>query len=142
MIRPMIVLWIFLMLFVVGVNAQKSQVCIREMCFDVRVSETPESRQKGLMEEPSLLEDEGMLFIFEEQDFHSFWMKNTLLSLDILWIDERQRIVEIQKSVPACYRNPCPIYRPRVKAKYVLEILSGSVQAHHFQIGDDVDLFI
>jgi uncharacterized membrane protein (UPF0127 family) len=65
-----------------------------------------------------------MLFVFETSDIYNFWMKNTLIPLDILRIDKRLRVVRILTAQP-CKENPCTIYTPEIPAKYVLEINAG-----------------
>lgn len=71
-----------------------------------------------------LAEDAGMLFVFERmRPFRSFWMKNTLIPLDMIWIDDSQRIVHIEEDVPPCEVENCPTYSPgATESSYVLEI--------------------
>lgn len=73
-----------------------------------------------------LEENQGMLFVFEEENIYPFWMKNTLIPLDILWINSQKEIVFIYKNAQPCFYEPCPLINPRVKARYVLEIRGGS----------------
>ena len=72
-------------------------------------------------------ENEGMLFIFEKSGIYPFWMKNTLIPLDIIWLDENQNIVFIKKNALPCKEDPCPSINPNKTARYVLEINSGLV---------------
>jgi len=80
-----------------------------------------------------------MLFIFPEEGEYGFWMKNTLISLDIIWIDENQKIVHIEKAEP-CTEEPCKVYRPTADAIYVLEINSGLTDKLNISIADEVVL--
>ncbi len=112
-------------------------VKIGEQSWSVEVAKTQEQRQQGLMLRESLSEGNGMLFIFEEIDFHSFWMKNTLIPLDVIWISENMKVVDIQTLTP-CEAEECPSFVPSVKAKYVLEVNAGIFEG---EIGDDL-LFI
>ena len=82
--------------------------------------------------------DEGMLFIFPNSDFHSFWMKNCLVSLDIIWLSEELTIVHLEQQVPACRKDPCPGYPSMSKARYVLEIASGGAKKHGLQVGEKI----
>ena len=95
---------------------------------------------------PQLAPDQGMLFIFPQVDRHAIWMKNVLMALDILWLDEQRQIVHIEKNVPPCKRTPCPIYRPTTPARYVIELSTGTANAHQLRSGiilafrlDDLD---
>jgi uncharacterized protein len=103
----------------------------------VEIADSAETRSIGLMNRDELAEYSGMLFIFEKEQPLSFWMKNTLIPLDIYYIDENWRIVDIQYMTP-CSSDPCPSYPSAAPAKYALEInggLSGSIGA---TIGDVV----
>jgi hypothetical protein len=71
-----------------------------------------------------------MLFLFEERGLHSFWMKNTLISLDILWLDSRGTIVSIAHGIPPCIDEPCPHYSPDAEACAVVEVMSGFAKQH------------
>lgn len=101
-----------------------SQICIEENCFSVELAETLKERQTGLMNREFLAENEGMLFIFPEEGDYGFWMKNTLIPLDIIWINRDLEIVNIITAEP-CQQEECPIYNPGKEALYVLEINGG-----------------
>jgi uncharacterized membrane protein (UPF0127 family) len=74
----------------------------------------------------SLAEDGGMVFVFDEEGNHSFWMKNTLIPLDMLWIGEDKKIIHIEHNVPPCKADPCPAYGPNAtSARYVVELNAG-----------------
>lgn len=102
---------------------------------------TDETRAQGLMYRKSLPENAGMLFLFPYLDQHSFWMKNTLIPLDMIWINDRKEIVYYVTAVP-CKKDPCDSYVPMQKAQYVLEVNSGFASKHHLKIGDKVDFSI
>jgi uncharacterized protein len=91
-------------------------------------SDTPQKRARGLMFREQLAPDAGMLFRFEDAGEWSFWMKNTKIALDILWIGPDKRIVYIEENVPPCRQDPCPEYKPSAEALYVLELPAGSVK--------------
>lgn len=103
---------------------------------------TDEQRQQGLMYRQGMKEDQGMLFIFEVEDFYSFWMKNMLFSLDLLWLDSNRQIVHIEENIPPCASDPCPSYEPARPARYVLELVSGSVKKHGLKLGDRLDFLL
>ncbi len=75
--------------------------------------------------------DRGMLFLFPEAGYWTFWMKNTKMSLDILWLDPHGKIVHREDHVPICTRtdNLCPRYRPTTMATQVLELRAGQAEA-------------
>jgi len=100
------------------------------------IVDTPQAVERGLMFRESLGPNEGMLFIFEKTGFYPFWMKNTLIPLDIIWIDEQWRIVSIAESVPPCHADPCPTYPPAGDARYVVEASAGFAKAHGVRRGD------
>jgi uncharacterized membrane protein (UPF0127 family) len=104
----------------------------------VEIADTPELRERGLMFRERLAPNEGMVFIFEETGFHPFWMKNTLIPLDMIWVDEHRRIVSIAHSVPPCQADPCPNYSPRTDARYVVEVVSGFARQHNLKEGDQL----
>lgn len=95
---------------------------------------TPPERERGLMFRERLEPDQGMLFVFEEEDLYSFWMKNTLIPLDIIWLNSHRQIVHIEKNVPPCTHDPCPGYMPRQPALYVLELKAGQAEANNLQL--------
>lgn len=82
-------------------------------------------RAMGLMFRPSLPEDRGMLFVFDELERHGIWMKNCRFPIDIIWLDENHKVVHVEAAVPPCKAEPCPTYQPMQKALYVLELNAG-----------------
>jgi uncharacterized membrane protein (UPF0127 family) len=106
----------------------------------VEVVADPETRALGLMHRPSLRPDRGMLFIFPNVDTHSFWMKDTLIPLDMIWIDASSRVVDVKANVPPCTADPCPSYPPAGAAKYVLELAGGQAAPHRVVPGAHLEL--
>ncbi|RMF92897.1 MAG: DUF192 domain-containing protein [Nitrospinota bacterium] len=108
--------------------------------FWVEVVSTPEERARGLGYRDSLPLDQGMLFLFEEPDYHAFWMRGMRFPLDILWIREGV-VVHIEENIPppSPLHLRLPTYRPAEKADSVLEINAGLVQKYGLQLGDTVD---
>jgi len=93
----------------------------------VELADTDEKRARGLMFREQLARERGMLFIFSEPGQWSFWMKNTKVSLDILWLDQKKKIVDLAENIPGCVGEPCLQYQPAHEATYVLEVPAGSV---------------
>ena len=106
--------------------------------FRLEIAATPEQQARGYMFRKRVGRDEGMLFVFPASDFHSFWMKNCLISLDIIWISEDWSIVHLEQQVPACRKDPCPSYPSMSKARYVLEIASGGARKHGLRVGETI----
>ena len=102
-----------------------SKVCFNENCFNVEIADTPEKYGQGLMNREHLNPNSGMLFLFDTESKYYFWMKNTLISLDIIWLDKNKKVVFIKHSAESCKADPCETFGPNEKAKYVLEINSG-----------------
>lgn len=112
--------------------------------FSVRaeLAVTDEERQLGLMFRKKIFPDQGMLFVFEEQGYHSFWMRNVNFPLDILWLDEGKRIVHMECNVPPCKQTPCPSYSPHLPATYVLELKVGSVDENGLKLYDRLEFIL
>jgi uncharacterized protein len=103
---------------------------------------TDDERARGLMFRERVEADQGMLFVFEEEGLHAFWMKNTLVPLDILWLGRDRRIVHIAAEVPPCKADPCPSYGPDVPAAYVLELRAGEASVHGLKPGDRLEFIL
>ena len=98
----------------------------------VEVPKTPQERAQGLMGRRHLGENEGMLFIFETEDYHSFWMKNTLIPLSIAFIDREGKVVRIVDMEPLSLESHPP---PR-PILYALEMKKGWFSTNGIQVGD------
>jgi len=132
-----------LVLVVMGLTGcarnQVPRVCFPEGCFQVEVVQTEEELQRGLMFRESLDPGHGMLFVFPSERRHSFWMKNTLIPLDMVWMDYARRVVHIEEHVMPCEEDPCAAYTPSGAALYVLEVNAGETERYHIQPGDRAD---
>ena len=115
-------------------------VCFKNNCFKVRLAATQEEQEKGLMFTKELKPDEGMLFIFSKEGEYSFWMKNTLIPLDIIWIDKNKEVVFISENTQPCQKDPCDSVSPNKKAQYVLEVKSGTSNNIGLVVGDKIDI--
>ena len=115
-------------------NPQK--ICFKNTCVLLEIADSELSRAKGLMFRKKLPEKSGMLFIYPAEDIYRFWMKNTLILLDIIWLDKDLKVVYIKSFVPPCNSSDCPSYNPEVKAQYVLEVNAGFSDFHQIKIND------
>ncbi len=98
------------------------------------VANTPWERERGLAGATFLNDKNGMLFEFDDADYHGIWMKNMDKSIDIIWIDEKNRVVTIKENVsPDTYPA---VFKPDAPAKYVLEVLGGYSKMNNIKLGD------
>ena len=104
----------------------------------VEIANDDELRAQGLMYRDHLPPDAGMLFLFPEDGEYPFWMKNTRIPLDIIWIDTNKRVAHVKFDVPPCRADPCPSYPPNARARYVLEVAGGVSRQHGLKAGDVV----
>jgi uncharacterized membrane protein (UPF0127 family) len=128
-------LFILLLLWIPVANSQnvlKIPLYIHHKEIWVEVAKTPEERNRGLMGRKYLGQDEGMLFIFEGEDYHSFWMKNTLIPLSIAFIDRDGRIVWMTDMKPLTLDSHVP---PR-PILYALEMNKGWFSKNGIKAGD------
>ena len=123
-------------------SSHTNQVCFDKECFAVEIVADRESISKGLMHRESLSEKTGMLFAFPKPGVHHFWMKNTLIPLDIIWIDSTRHIIHIEHNVPPCTKDPCPSYGIEKVSAYVLEINAGEVKKLDLKVGDKANFDI
>lgn len=102
---------------------------------DIEIADTPDTRTQGLMWRRTMEEKQGMLFIMEENEPQSFWMLNTYLSLDIIYVNEDQEIVSIQANTTPQSTQSVPSGAP---AKYVVEVVAGFCERFGLQVGDRI----
>ena len=126
---------------VVVVNQNLSNsVCVKGNCFSVELATTDAQREKGLMFRTELDKNKGMIFIFDSDGIYPFWMKNTLIPLDIIWIGSNNKIIFIGKNIQPCKTAICQVITPSASAKYVLEINAGISKEISLEIGDDMTI--
>jgi uncharacterized membrane protein (UPF0127 family) len=102
----------------------------------IEIADDEDLRAQGLMFRDHLTSGAGMLFFFPTEGEYPFWMKNTRIPLDIIWIDANRRIAHVKHEVPPCHVPDCPSYPPNAMAKYVLEIAGGEAMKHGLKAGD------
>ena len=117
----------------------RAEVIIGSSKFYVEVASDDLARSKGLMFRESLEKERGMLFVYNDSEIRSFWMKNTLIPLDMLFIDEKGQIKKIRSAVP-CETSVCESYGSEVPAKYVLEIRGGLAEEKGIKEGDRAEI--
>jgi uncharacterized membrane protein (UPF0127 family) len=108
----------------------------------VEVAATEAERAKGLMNRSFLPVDQGMLFIFQREDVRSFWMWNTLIPLDMIFVSADKKIVYIRDNVQPCLTNDCPSYSSMYPAKYVVEVNGGFCKQNQIYEGQYIEINI
>lgn len=119
-----------------GVLAREGEVRFGKDVFVVEFARTPKERQKGLMGRESLGDREGLLFVFEDDAPRTFWMKNTLLPLDMIFLDREGVVVHLEENAQPCRKDPCQLYTSPVPARFVLEVKGGVARAVGIHVGD------
>lgn len=115
---------------------QTVSVTLRNSRFSAELATTEAAREHGLMARRRLSEGHAMLFAFPDSAPRGFWMKNTLIALDILYFDQDHQLVSTQHDVPPCTADPCPIYPSEGPAQYVLELPAGTARKIGTRRGD------
>jgi len=136
-----VILLILLILYFVTARGPAKKITITnpdgsEVSVSVEIANSTATRMKGLMGRKSLGGDEGMLFVFDRPSIYSFWMVNTTIPLDGVFIAENGTVVDIIEMAPCGWNiTDCPHYIPKAPAKYVLEVNRGFCAEHGIQTG-------
>jgi uncharacterized protein len=107
------------------------------LVLQVEIPRTPAERLRGLMWRRSLRARSGMVFVYAKDVRGGFWMKNTLIPLDIAFYDARGTIRRILTMTP-CRSEPCHVYKPGVSYRAALEVNAGSFRRWNVEVGDRV----
>jgi len=119
-----------------GLITRRPQVAIGDHVFKVEIASTNTQRRLGLGGRDSLANDSGMLFVFDQNFYHSFWMKDMRFNLDIIWINEDMEIVHIERNLsPDTYPQS---FTSTLPARYVLELNGGSYLKYSIHLGQTV----
>jgi uncharacterized protein len=107
----------------------------------VELAKTDAEREYGLMERTNLPQGRGMLFIHDRDGQYAYWMYHCKIGLDIVWMDNAHRIVELSPNTPPCLgkSSTCASYGGHATSLYVLELPVGSIKAHGLQVGQTVN---
>lgn len=131
-----IIIIILLWILIISSIDKEKKVCFNEDCFKVKIADSENERETGLMFKEDISKNEGMLFIFNKEGNYSFWMKNTLVPLDIIWLDKNKSVVYIKENIPPCETGICENYYPDKEAIYVLELNAGQITEKNISIGN------
>jgi uncharacterized membrane protein (UPF0127 family) len=129
------------LIFLIACTHKAPQVEIGDAVVSVELAITAEEQAKGLMHRESMDENAGMLFVFTKEKIPGFWMKNTLIPLDMIFIGSDNKVKEILVAEP-CKKEPCVGYKPKEKVMYVLEVNKGFTERHNVSIGDEIKISI
>jgi len=105
-----------------------------EVSLLLEVADTPEAQTSGLMHRQNLEENNGMLFVFDIQDYRTFWMKDTYIPLDIAFLDENKQIVDIHANAEP--ENTQKLYTSSKPSKFAVETNGGWFEKHEIEVGD------
>ena len=122
-------------------NGKSDMLCWNdEDCITIELMNTPFSREKGLMNRPSLEEDTGALFVYDEFEIQGMWMQNMVFPLDIIWMNNTGHITGIVEEAPPCSVKPCKVYYSPGPVGYAVEVNAGYSKKHNLSVGDNVEL--
>ncbi len=119
-------------------NTKITNVVIGGRKFSLEIANTPTKREKGLSDRNLIGSRQGMLFVFDKPSYQCFWMKNMRFNLDILWLDNANKLSYVQHNLsPASYpTNFCP----GSPGLYVIEVNGGTTERLNLHIGDTIKL--
>lgn len=125
-----------------GCDAGEPYVMVEGERFSLEIADDNAERAQGLMFREDMPRDHGMLFIFPNERMRSFWMKNTRIPLDIIYLDRNLKVVSISADTPPCRSRTgrCPSYPSEGPAQYVLEINAGRAAELGLEPGDRIDV--
>ncbi|MDO8443513.1 MAG: DUF192 domain-containing protein [Candidatus Azambacteria bacterium] len=125
-------------------NADKNSItiftAIRPIKIQVEFAQTAQELETGLMNRDSLETNSGMFFVFPDEKPRNFWMKDTLIPLDMIFISKNGRVNEITTQEPCPEIGACPIYESKSPARYVLEINAGQAEKWNMSAGDIIEI--
>lgn len=111
---------------------------INDTGIDIIVADTPREREQGLSGYTSLKKDTGLLMIFEEADYHGIWMKEMYFPIDVIWIGDDMKVIDITESLkPETFPA---VFEPKTPARMVLEVNAAFAASNGIQVGDTVRL--
>lgn len=145
--RGRLLSWAFCLALLAGTAMVQAALPVQRMAldlagasFDVEYVAEPDSRRQGLMGRKSLPPRTGMLFDFPEGTRPAIWMRNMVISLDLLYIDGNGEIAQIFRGVPPCRAMPCEIYHATQPLRFVLEVPAGTADSLGLAVGQVLSL--
>ena len=114
-------------------------VLFKQTSFMAEVAATDQEKAKGLMYRQALAKDRCMFFVYGEEGYHSIWMKNCLIALDVAWVDADGKVLEIVEHAPPCSPmrgDDCPTYGGTQPSRYFIEFAAGTFKRLGLKKGD------
>ncbi len=105
---------------------------------NLEVARSSQKQEYGLMNRTNISVNSGMLFIFDDETQRNFWMKNTLISLDIIYLDKNLKVVQLYKSTRP--NQTLETYSSKIPSQFTIEVNSGWSENHNLKIGDKFTL--
>lgn len=122
-------------------SLQTIEVNIKDQAVTIEVAVSMRAQQQGLMYRDAMPENHGMLFVYDQPRYMSFWMKNTYIPLSIAFLKDDGTIVNIEKMKPQQGPfDPQERYISRERCKYALEMNQGWFEKHGIKAGDKINL--
>lgn len=119
------------------VSFSKKKIVLEKVIIKVEMAETDKQHEQGLMFRKKLQSNEGMLFVFSDEQIRSFWMKNTIINLSIGYFDKNKKLIDVQemKAVNSVLVENPPAYPSTLPAKYALEMTEGWFKKNKINLG-------
>jgi len=114
----------------------KIDIPIKDKFFSLEIAKSIIQKTKGLSGRNNLCPNCGMIFVYQTEFIYPFWMKNTLIPLDIIWIDKNGTVVDIIQAKP----NDLSILTPKSKAQYIIELNKDTSTNLNLKIGDQIQV--
>jgi len=118
---------------------RKESVTIGTARIDAWVSDTQASRNQGLMNVQRIGENEGMIFVYDRPGMYRFWMKNTLIPLDLIFVSDNLTVISIQHMRP-CVQDLCLLYEPPSEIMYAIEVNDGFTEINNVMVGEQISI--
>ena len=116
-------------------NSTKAHITIAGVILSVEIARNATTQTRGLSGRASLDNDSGMLFVFDHEDYWSFWMVDMKFPLDIIWFNSNRQVVWVEPNLQPCTSMNCLELTPESPAMYVLEVNAGFVTTHQIKLG-------
>ena len=117
-----------------------ASVCVSDTCLNVYIADELDEQIQGLMHVEDLDENLGMLFLYNDEQIRSLWMKNTLIPLDMIFLNAEREIVTIHENSQACVEEPCEQFRSSMPSQYIIETNAGFVETNNLKVGQKFEL--